>query len=155
MPEAQLDRFMFNVWVDYPVFEDELTIVKATTSDLKIEVNSVISGEEILDYQALIRRIPVADNVIEYAVKLVNRTRETSNSPEITKKYLAWGAGPRASQYLTVGAKCHAALKGKYSPDIEDVNAVAVPILRHRIVRNYKAEAQGYSVEKIINELLN
>ena len=155
LPEAQLDRFMFNVWVDYPVFEDELTIVKATTSDLKIEVNSVISGEEILDYQALIRRIPVADNVLEYAVKLVAKTR--ANSPfvhELTKKYITWGAGPRASQYLILGAKCHAALHGKFSPDIEDVKAVAAPILRHRLVRNYKAEADGFTMDKIIASLL-
>ena len=155
LPEAQLDRFMFNVWVDYPVYEDELTIVKATTSDLKIEVNSVISGEEILDYQSLIRRIPVADNVLEYAVQLVAKTR--SNSPfvhELTKKYITWGAGPRASQYLILGAKCHAALHGKFSPDIEDVKAVAAPILRHRLVRNYKAEADGYTMDKIIASLL-
>jgi len=155
LPEAQLDRFMFNVWVDYPVYEDELTIVKATTSDLKVQVNPVISGEEILDFQALIRRIPVADNVLEYAVKLVAKTR--ANSPhvhELTKKYITWGAGPRASQYLILGAKCHAALNGKFSPDIEDVKAVAAPILRHRLVRNYKAEADGQSMDKIIQSLL-
>jgi len=155
LPEAQLDRFMFNVWVDYPVYEDELTIVKATTSDLKVQVNPVISGEEILDFQALIRRIPVADNVLEYAVKLVAKTR--ANSPhvhELTTKYITWGAGPRASQYLILGAKCHAALNGKFSPDIEDVKAVAAPILRHRLVRNYKAEADGQSMDKIIQSLL-
>lgn len=155
LPEAQLDRFMFNVWVDYPVFEDELTIVKATTSDLKVQVNPVVSGEEILDFQALIRRIPVADNVLEYAVKLVAKTR--ANSPhvhELTKKYITWGAGPRASQYLVLGAKCHAALNGKFSPDIEDVKAVAAPILRHRLVRNYKAEADGQSMDSIIQSLL-
>ena len=155
LPEAQLDRFMFNVWVDYPEFEDELTIVKATTSDQKVQVNAVISGEQILDYQSLIRRIPVADNVLEYAVKLVAKTR--ANSPhvhELTKKYITWGAGPRASQYLILGAKCHAALNGKFSPDIEDVKAVAGPILRHRLVRNYKAEADGQSMDKIIAALL-
>ena len=155
LPEAQLDRFMFNVWVDYPVYEDELIIVKATTSDSTITVNPVISGAEILDYQSLIRRIPVADNVLEYAVKLVAKTR--INSPyvhELTKKYITWGAGPRASQYLVLGAKCHAALNGKFSPDIEDVKAVAAPILRHRLVRNYKAEADGFSMEKIIASLL-
>jgi len=155
LPEAQLDRFMFNVWVDYPVYEDELTIVKATTSDLKVQVNPVVSGEEILDYQSLIRRIPVADNVLEYAVKLVAKTR--TNSPhvhELTKKYITWGAGPRASQYLVLGAKCHAALNGKFSPDIEDVKAVAAPILRHRLVRNYKAEADGQSMDNIIQSLL-
>ena len=155
LPEAQLDRFMFNVWVDYPVYEDELIIVKATTSDSTITVNPVISGAEILDYQSLIRRSPVADNVLEYAVKLVAKTR--INSPyvhELTKKYITWGAGPRASQYLVLGAKCHAALNGKFSPDIEDVKAVAAPILRHRLVRNYKAEADGFSMEKIIASLL-
>ncbi len=155
LPEAQLDRFMFNVWVDYPVYEDELTIVKATTTDSIITVNPVISGAEILDYQSLIRRIPVADNVLEYAVKLVAKTRV--NSPyvdELTKKYITWGAGPRASQYLVLGAKCHAALNGKFSPDIEDVKAVAAPILRHRLVRNYKAEADGFSMDKIIASLL-
>jgi len=155
LPEAQLDRFMFNIWVDYPKYEDELTIVKATTSDSKVTVNPIISGAEILDYQSLIRRIPVADNVLEYAVSLVAKTR--MNSPfahELTKKYITWGAGPRASQYLVLGAKCHAALNSKFSPDIEDVKAVAGPILRHRLVRNYKAEADGFSMEKIISELL-
>jgi MoxR-like ATPase len=154
LPEAQLDRFMFNIWVDYPSIEDEITIVKSTTSNLKIENKEIISGEEILFYQDLIRKMPVADNVIEYAVKLVNKTRDVETSPEITKKYLSWGAGPRASQNLIIGAKCHAALNGKYSPDIEDVQAVVEPILRHRIVRNYKAEAEGYSIERIIKELL-
>lgn len=155
LPEAQLDRFMFNIWVDYPDFEDEMTIVKSTTTDFTAKVNPVISGEEILEYQSLIRRIPVADNVLEYAVKLVAKTR--SNSPhvhELTKKYITWGAGPRASQYLILGAKCHAALMGKFSPDIADVQAVAKPILRHRLVRNYKAEADGFTIDKIIEELL-
>lgn len=155
LPEAQLDRFMFNIWVDYPDFEDEMTIVKSTTTDFTAKVNPVISGEEILEYQSLIRRIPVADNVLEYAVKLVAKTR--SNSPyvnELTKKYITWGAGPRASQYLILGAKCHAALMGKFSPDIADVQAVAKPILRHRLVRNYKAEADGFTMDKIIEELL-
>ena len=154
LPEAQLDRFMFNIWVDYPTIEDEITIVKATTSNLKIEKKEIISGSEILFYQDLIRKMPVADNVIEYAVKLSNKTRNLDTSPEITKKYLSWGAGPRASQYLIIGAKTHAAINGKYSPDIEDVKAVAEPILRHRIVRNYKAEAEGYSIERIIKELM-
>lgn len=154
LPEAQLDRFMFNIWVDYPSIEDEITIVKATTANLEIEKKEVITGQEIIFYQDLIRKMPVADNVVEYAVKLVNRTRDLESSPEITKKYLSWGAGPRASQYLIIGAKCHAALNGKYSPDIENVQAVAEPILRHRIVRNYKAEAEGYSVERIIKELM-
>ena len=155
LPEAQLDRFMFNIWVDYPEFDEELAIVKSTTSDSKVELNQIITGEEIEAYQKLIRRVPVADNVLEYAVKLVGKTRVNSPfAPEITKKYISWGAGPRASQYLIVGAKTHALLNGKFSPDIEDVKAVAKPILRHRIVRNYKAEADGYSMDKLIEELL-
>jgi len=155
LPEAQLDRFMFNIWVDYPTYSEELAIVKATTTDLNVLVNNVMSGEEIVFFQNLIRKLPVADNVLEYAVKLASSTRPgNENSPAMVTNYLSWGAGPRASQYLIVGAKCHAALNGKYSPDIEDVKAVAAPILRHRIVRNYKAEADGYSIEKIIQELL-
>lgn len=155
LPEAQLDRFMFNIWVDYPSYSEEMAIVRATTSNSKTELNCVLSGEQITEYQDLIRRIPVADNVLEYAVKLVGKTR--LNSPfatELTKKYISWGAGPRASQYLIVGAKCHAALNGKYAPDIEDVKAVAKPILRHRLVRNYRAEAEGYTMDRIIEELL-
>jgi MoxR-like ATPase len=155
LPEAQLDRFMFNIWVDYPSFDDEITIVKATTMGLTTQVNPVISGAEILEYQALIRRVPVADNVLDYAVKLVNKTRmNTPYTQEITKKYITWGAGPRASQYLIIGAKCHAALIGKFSPDIEDVKAVAKPILRHRLVKNYKAEAEGFTMDAIIESLL-
>lgn len=154
LPEAQLDRFMLNIWVDYPKYDEELAIVKATTSNQTTQVNKVLTGEEIMYFQDLIRRIPVADNVLEYAVGLASKTRpNTALATEITNKYLGWGAGPRASQYLVVGAKCHAALTGKYSPDIEDVQAVALPILRHRIVRNYKAEADGYSVEDIIKSL--
>ena len=155
LPEAQLDRFMFNIWVDYPSYKEELAIVKATTSPSEVQVNKVLSGEEILFYQNLIRKIPVADNVLEYAVSLVSKTRpNSSHSNEMVNKYLSWGAGPRASQYLIIGAKTHAAIHGKYSPDIEDVQAVAESILRHRIVRNYMAEAEGYSVERIISELL-
>lgn len=155
LPEAQLDRFMFNIWVDYPTYTEELAIVKATTMDINVELNQILSGEQIMRYQELIRRIPVADNVLEYAVKLVGKTRVNGeNVPEITKNFITWGAGPRASQYLIVGAKCHAALNGKYSPDIEDVKAVAKPILRHRLVRNYRAEAEGYSMDRIIEELL-
>jgi MoxR-like ATPase len=155
LPEAQLDRFMFNVWVDYPSYVEELAIVKSTTSDTKIELRHVLSGEDIIEYQDLIRRIPVADNVMEYAVKLVGKTRANSDfAPQITKDFISWGAGPRASQFLIVGAKCHAAIRGKYSPDIEDVKAVAKPILRHRIVRNYRAEAEGYSMDNIIDALL-
>ena len=155
LPEAQLDRFMLNIWVDYPSMEEEMEIVRSTTTNLVPQVNTVISGQEIVFYQQLIRKMPVTDNVIEYAVKLVSKTRpDGATAPAMVNNFLSWGAGPRASQYLIVGAKCHAALNGKYSPDIEDVRAVAMPILRHRIVRNYKAEAEGYTVEKIIGELL-
>ncbi|NBR13258.1 MAG: AAA family ATPase [Flavobacteriales bacterium] len=155
LPEAQLDRFMFNIWVDYPSYVEELAIVKATTSDTKIALRKVLTAEQIMDYQELIRRIPVADNVLEYAVKLVGKTRVNNPGvPQITKDFITWGAGPRASQYLIVGAKCHAALQGRYSPDIDDVKAVAKAILRHRLVRNYRAEAEGYSMDRIIEELL-
>lgn len=155
LPEAQLDRFIFNIWVDYPSYLEELAIVRATTTDSSTELKQILSGEQILNYQELIRRIPVADNVLEYAVKLVGKTRINSEfATPLTKDYITWGAGPRASQYLIIGAKCHAALNGKYSPDIEDVKAVAKPILRHRLVRNYRAEAEGYSMERIIEELL-
>jgi len=155
LPEAQLDRFMFNVWLDYPSFDDEVTVVKNTTSDKKIELKKIISAEEIIYFQDLVRKIPVADNVLEYAVKLAAKTRPgTQHAAEYANNFLSWGAGPRASQFLIIGAKCHALINGKYSPDIEDVKAVATAILRHRIVRNYKAEAEGISVEKIIAELL-
>jgi MoxR-like ATPase len=155
LPEAQLDRFMFNIWVDYPSYLEELAIVRTTTSDIQIDLKHILNAEQIMNYQELIRRIPVADNVMEYAVKLVGKTRFSSEfAPQITKDFISWGAGPRASQYLIVGAKCHAALNGKYSPDIEDVKAVAKPILRHRLVRNYRAEAEGYSMDRIIEELL-
>jgi MoxR-like ATPase len=155
LPEAQLDRFMFNIWVDYPTFAEEMAIVKSTTSNQSVSLNSVITGEEIVAYQQLIRRIPVADNVLEYAVKLVAKTRLNDPiAPKITKDYLTWGAGPRASQYLILGAKTYAAIHGRFSPDIDDVKAIAKPILRHRLVRNYRAEAEGYSMDKIINELL-
>lgn len=155
LPEAQLDRFMFNVILDYPSVEEEILVVKNTTSDFEPELNKVISGEEILLFQDLIRRIPIADNVLNYAVGLSTKTRP--NTPAATasvNNYLSWGAGPRASQFLVIGAKCHAAFMGKYSPDIEDVKAVAPAILRHRIVKNYKAEAEGVSVETIIGELV-
>ncbi len=155
LPEAQLDRFMFNVWVDYPSYEEEIAIVKATTTNQKIELKNILNAEEIIYFQNLIRRIVVPQNVLEYAVKLSVKTRATDPSaPEIVKKYVSWGAGPRASQNLIIAAKCHAAINGKYSPDIEDVQAVAIPILRHRLVRNYRAEAEGYSIEKIIAEIL-
>lgn len=146
---------MFNVWVDYPTYEEELSIVKNTTGNFVPKLNNVISQEQIIYFQNLIRKMPVPDNVLEYAVTLNTRTRPLSeNSPEIIKKYISWGAGPRSSQYLIVAAKCNAAINGKFSPDIEDVKAVAEPILRHRLVRNYIAEADGFKVEKIINEIL-
>ena len=155
LPEAQLDRFMFNVFLTYPEFDQEVLVVKNTTSDYKPKLEKVISAQEILYFQDLIRRIPIPDNVLQYAVALASKTRP--NTPAATKDvnaYLSWGAGPRASQYLVVGAKCHAVLNGKYSPDIEDVKAVAMPILRHRLVRNYRAEADGVSIEKIVNDLM-
>ncbi len=155
LPEAQLDRFMFMVYLDYPSFQEELNIVKATTTDNKPVVNKVITASEIETFQHLIRRVPVTDNVIEYAVKLVHKTRpngELANAD--TKNYLEWGAGPRASQNLILAAKCNALINGKYSPDIEDVKAVALPILRHRIVRNFKAEAEGISVNEIVKRLV-
>jgi MoxR-like ATPase len=155
LPEAQLDRFMFNVWLDYPKLQDEYEVVKSTTSNTKVQLKKVLNAEEIIYFQDLVRRIPVTDNVLEYAVKLAAKTRpNTEHAAEIANKYLSWGAGPRASQFLVIGAKCHSLFKGKYSPDIEDVKAVAAAILRHRIVRNYKAEAEGVSVDKIIAELV-
>ena len=155
LPEAQLDRFMFNLKVDYPSFNEEVEIVKNTTSNLNNLVSQVLSSSEILKIQNLIRQIPVADNVVEYSVKLVSKTRPDCDvAPDDIKKYLSWGAGPRASQFLVLAAKCHAAINGKYSPDIEDVKAISYPVLRHRIVLNYKAEAEGMSVEKLINSLL-
>jgi MoxR-like ATPase len=154
LPEAQLDRFMFNIWVDYPSFAEEVSVVKATTGGGGQAVNSVLSGDEIEFYQQLIRKMPVSDNVIEYAVTLAAKTRPGREmAPDLVNQFLSWGAGPRASQYLIIGAKVNAALNGKYSPDIEDIQAVATPILRHRIVRNYKAEAEGYTIEKIIESL--
>jgi MoxR-like ATPase len=155
LPEAQLDRFMFNIWLDYPSFEEEINVVKTTTKETVADVNVVLHANEIIYFQNLIRRIPVTDNVFEYAVKLVSQTRPGTNGCHPwANDYLTWGAGPRASQYLIIGAKCHAAIHGKYAPDIEDVEAVATTVLRHRIVRNYKAEAEGVKVEDLINELL-
>jgi MoxR-like ATPase len=154
LPEAQLDRFMFAVNLDYPSFSEEVDIVKATTSGETATVNSLFSAQEIIDFQQLIRRIPVADNVVEYAVTLVGKTRPKSQAaPEIIKNYIDWGAGPRASQNLILGAKANAALHGKFSPDIEDVQKVATGILRHRMIKNYKAEAENLSIEEIINSL--
>ncbi len=155
LPEAQLDRFMFNIWLDYPSFTEELNIVKQTTGAVGIKPNKVLSAEEILFFQQLLTKLPVADNVLEYAVKLATSTRPgTKYANDTINNYLSWGAGPRASQYLVIGAKTNAAINGKYSPDIEDVKALAPAVLRHRIVRNYKAEADGLSVEDIIKELL-
>jgi MoxR-like ATPase len=155
LPEAQLDRFMFNIVLDYPTYEEELQVVKSTTSDNTQVVNKIIDGKEIIAYQHLIRRMPIADNVIEYAVKLVSSTRpNTPKAAKIINDFVSWGAGPRASQALVLAAKGHAAINGKYSPDIEDVQAVALPILRHRIIRNFKAEAENISIEHIISNLL-
>lgn len=155
LPEAQLDRFMFMVNLDYPSFEEELAIVKSTTNDEKIKVEKILNAEEILEFQHLVRRVPVADNVIEYAVNVVHKTRpNTDKATKDTNDYLEWGAGPRASQNLILAAKCNALINGKYSPDIEDVKAVAVAVLRHRIVQNFKAEADGIGVENIIKKLL-
>jgi MoxR-like ATPase len=155
LPEAQLDRFMFNLWLDYPSFEEEINVVKNTTSGKENELQVVMSAEEIAYFQQLVRRVPVPDNVYEYAVTLVSKTRpNTAAAHNWTNQYISWGAGPRASQYLIIGAKCNALLRGKFSPDIEDVQAVALPILRHRLVRNYTAEAEGISMEQIIRQLM-
>lgn len=154
LPEAQLDRFMFAVNLDYPSFSEEVEVVKTTTTGDSKTVNALFSAQEIIDFQKLIRKIPVADNVIEYAVTLVGKTRPKSQAaPEIIKNYVDWGAGPRASQNLILAAKAHAALHGKFSPDIEDVQRVATGILRHRLIKNYKAEAEGLSIEEIIHSL--
>ena len=155
LPEAQLDRFMFNLTLDYPSYEEEIAVVKNTTAAINNKVEAVMSAEEILYFQQLVRRVPVPDNVYEYAVNLVSKTRpNTERAHEFANKYLSWGAGPRASQYLIIGAKANALMSGKFSPDIEDVKKVAVPVLRHRLVRNYTAQAEGISIEKIIEDLL-
>ena len=155
LPEAQLDRFMFNILLTYPSFVDEVQVVKSTTTDEPKTVNKILTAEDILAYQHLVRRVPIPDNVVEYAVTLASKTRPgISNGAATAKELLEWGAGPRASQYLVLGAKCNALLNGKYSPDIEDVQAVAKPVLRHRIVRNFKAEAEGISVDDIIDRLM-
>ena len=155
LPEAQLDRFMFSIKLDYPSFAEEVQVVKATTTDQKQTVNPLFTATEIIDFQNLVRRIPVADNVIEYAVTVVSKSRpENTMSTEFVRNYIDWGAGPRASQNLILAAKTHAAFNGKFSPDIEDVQAVASGILRHRVVKNYKAEAEGISIEDIIGKLM-
>lgn len=154
LPEAQLDRFMFNLNLDYPTYEEEIAVVKNTTTPINNKVEAVMSAEEILYFQQLVRRVPVPDNVYEYAVGLVAKTRpNTERAHEWANKYLSWGAGPRASQYLIIGAKANALMSGKYSPDIEDVKKVAVPVLRHRLVRNYTAQAEGIGIEEIISRL--
>lgn len=154
LPEAQLDRFMFAINLEYPTFQEEVQVVKATTTDAKPTVNALFTAQEITDFQQLIRRIPVADNVIEYAVKMVGKTRPNSNAAsDLVKQYVDWGAGPRASQNLILAAKTHAAVNGKFSPDIENVQAVATSILRHRMIKNYKAEAEGVTIEEIIKDL--
>jgi MoxR-like ATPase len=155
LPEAQLDRFMFNVLLDYPSYTDELEIVKTTTSGTTPVLNKIINSQEIIAYQNLVRSIPINDSVLEYAVTLVSKTRPNStNSDAVVNEFIEWGAGPRASQYMVLAAKCYALLNGKYTPDIEDVKAIAKPILRHRIVKNYKAESKGMSVDQIIEEIL-
>ncbi|MBT8218969.1 MAG: AAA family ATPase [Bacteroidia bacterium] len=154
LPEAQLDRFMFNIPLDYPSYAEEIAVVKNTTSNTSYELKHILTGAQIEQYQQLIRKIPIAENVLEYAVSLAAKTRpNTEMATEEVNNYISWGAGPRASQYLVLGAKCHSAISGKYSPDIEDVQAIANYVLRHRIVRNYKAEAEGISEEKIIQGL--
>ncbi len=154
LPEAQLDRFMFAIELKYPSFQEEVEVVKSTTGDTTQTINPLFTAQEIIDFQHLIRRIPVADNVIEYAVEMVSKTRpDGDTATELVKNYIDWGAGPRASQNLILAGKANAAIKGKFSPDIEDVQAVASGILRHRIIKNYKAEAEGVSVEDVINSL--
>ena len=154
LPEAQLDRFMFAINLDYPSFTEEVQVVKSTTTDVQATVNPLFSAQEIIDFQKLIRRIPVADNVIEYAVTMVSKTRPNgTTAPDLVKEFVDWGAGPRASQNLILAAKTHAAINGKFSPDIENVQAVASGILRHRIIKNYKAEAEGISDDHIIKSL--
>ncbi len=156
LPEAQLDRFMFNLWLDYPSKEEELLIVKTTTSPMTPTLNHVLSGEEIVFYQNLVRRVPVADNVIEFAVRLATKTRpKTDHAPQFIRDWLSWGAGPRASQYLILGAKTRALLTGRHTPDIDDVRSMAIPVLRHRIVPNFNAEADGVTALDIVQRLVN
>ena len=155
LPEAQLDRFMFNVLLDYPSYEEELQIVRQTTVKNNVSLDTIMSADEIMHYQEVITKLPVTDNVLQYAVSLVAKTRPNSDkAADVVKQYIEWGAGPRASQFMLMAAKCHAAINGKYAPDIEDVKAVAKPILRHRIVKNYKAEAEGMSTDQIIEAIL-
>lgn len=155
LPEAQLDRFMFNIPLDYPSYEEEISVVKSTTSNVETQLSHIVTVKQILAYQEVIRKIPITDNVLEYAVSLVAKTRpNTAKASEKVNEYISWGAGPRASQYLVLGAKCHAAIHGKYAPDIEDVKAVAKYVLRHRIVRNFKAEAEGINEDQVIEAIM-
>jgi MoxR-like ATPase len=155
LPEAQLDRFMFNLILDYPSYLEELEVIKTTTSGKQTELQKIMHSADILQFQELVRKVPVPDNVMEYAVKLVSKTRPSSEfTTQMVKDYISYGAGPRAGQFLILGAKCRALSKGKFSPDIEDVKAIAIPVLRHRIIKNYKAEAENMQVETIINSLL-
>ncbi len=155
LPEAQLDRFMFNIKLDYPKYDEEIEIVKRTTSENKTSLNKIMDASDIIKYQNLIRSVPINDNVLHYAVSLVNKTRPSTENKDVTvNEYIEWGAGPRASQYIVLASKCHALLNGKYTPDIEDVKSVAIPVLRHRIVKNYKAESKGMSVDDIIHKIL-
>lgn len=154
MPEAQLDRFMFNIWLDYPDFDEEIEIVRSTTAEHKPVVNKILNAEQITEFQDLVRKVPVADNVIKYAVKLVTSTRPEESQIDFIKDFISYGAGPRASQYLILGAKSRAALLGKYTPDIDDVKSVALPVMRHRIVTNFNAESDGVSANEIIRRLV-
>ena len=155
LPEAQLDRFMFNIKLDYPKYDEEIEIVKRTTSENNISLNKIMDASDIIKYQNLIRSVPINDNVLHYAVSLVNKTRPSTENKDVTvNEHIEWGAGPRASQYIVLASKCHALLNGKYTPDIEDVKSVAIPVLRHRIVKNYKAESKGMSVDDIIHKIL-
>ena len=155
LPEAQLDRFMFNIKLDYPKYDEEIEIVKRTTSENNISLNKIMDASDIIKYQNLIRSVPINDNVLHYAVSLVNKTRPSTENKDVTvNEYIEWGAGPRASQYIVLASKCHALLNGKYTPDIEDVKSVAIPVLRHRIVKNYKAESKGMNVDDIIHKIL-
>ncbi|MCA2005593.1 MAG: AAA family ATPase [Ignavibacterium sp.] len=154
LPEAQLDRFMFNLWLDYPSYEEEIKIVQTTTSSYNAKLNKVVSADEILVFQDLIRRVPVADNVIQFAVKVANMTRPVNgNSPDFIKQWITWGAGPRASQYLILAAKSRAVIQGRFTPNIDDVKAAMLPVLRHRIITNFSAEAEGISAVDVIKKL--
>jgi MoxR-like ATPase len=155
LPEAQLDRFMFNLWLDYPSFEEEVKVVQTTTSQYKAELKKVLNAEEIINFQKLVRKVPVADNVIEFAVNIANKTRPSNvNSPQFIKDWITWGAGPRASQYLILGAKTRAIMQGRYTPNIDDVKSVMIPVLRHRIITNFNAEADGITSLEVITKLI-